>query len=58
MPPRKKGTGVPVGSGENQQAGPSVKHISMHTKGTKSSGEASQPENKIIVTAIEDLQRS
>ena len=29
----------------------------MHTEGIKSSGEASQPENKNIVTAIKDLQR-
>ena len=57
MPPRKKGIGVPASSGENQQVGPSVDHISMHIEGTKSSGEASQPENKNIVTAIKDLQR-
>ena len=56
MPPRRKVTGVPVGSGENQQAGPSVEHISMHIEGTKSSGEANQPKNRNIMTAIEDLQ--
>nr|POF01938.1 hypothetical protein CFP56_06391 [Quercus suber] len=30
----------------------------MHIEGTESSSEASQPENRNIVTAIEDLQRS
>ena len=30
----------------------------MHSGGTKSSGKASQPENKNIVAAIEDLQCS
>ena len=57
MPSRKKVTIVPVGLGENKQ-GPSVEHMSMHTEGTKSFGEASQLENKNIVIAIEDLQCS
>ena len=55
MPPRKKGTGAPVGSSEDQQVEPSADHISIHTEGTESSGEASQPENRNIMTAIEDL---
>ena len=41
MPPRKKVTGILANLGENQRAKLSVDHISMHTEGTKSSGEAS-----------------
>ena len=55
MPPRKKGTGAPVGSSENQQVELSTDHISIHTEGTESSGEASHPKNRNIMTAIEDL---
>jgi len=44
--------------GENHQSEPSANHISMHFKGTKSSGEADHPENRNIMSAIEDLQRS
>ena len=33
-------------------------HISMHSEGTKSSGKTSQPENRNIMAAIEDLQCS
>nr|POF06652.1 hypothetical protein CFP56_29241 [Quercus suber] len=58
MPPRKKVTGVLPGSGDNQQARPSVKHIAMHTEGTESFGNANQPENRNIVTTIKDLQHS
>ena len=48
MPPRKKATGVLDGLGENQQVGPSAKHISMHTEGIESSGEASQTRTGIL----------
>ena len=57
IPPRKKVTGVLPGLSDNQQAGPSVEHISMHAEGTKSFGEANQLENRNIMTAIEDLKR-
>ena len=55
MPLRMKVTGILVGSGENQRAEPSVDHISMLSGGTESSSETSQPENKNIVAAIENL---
>ena len=57
IPPRKKVIGVLLGSNDNQQAGPNVEYISMHAKGIESSGKANQPENRNIVTAIEDLKR-
>ena len=58
IPPRKKVTRILLGSSDNQQAGPSVEHISMHAEGTKSSSEANQPKNRNIMTAIEDIKRS
>ena len=58
IPPRKKVTRVLLSSSDNQQAGPSVEHISMHAEGTKSSSEANQPKNRNIMTAIEDIKRS
>ena len=55
MPPNKKVTGILIGLCENQQSEPSADHISMHSEGTESSGEAGHLENKNIMAAIEDL---
>nr|POE89448.1 hypothetical protein CFP56_01804 [Quercus suber] len=59
MPPRKKMvTRTLIGMGENHRSEPSADHISMHSKGAKSSGEAGHRETRGIMAAIEDLQRS
>ena len=58
MPLRKKATGVLTGVNENHRPEPSVDHISMHSEGIESFGEAGYPENRNIMAAIEDLQRS
>ena len=39
MPLRKKNTMAQISSGDEQQVEASVDHVSMHTKGTKSSEE-------------------
>ena len=55
MPLRKKATGVLTGVNENHRPEPSVDHISMHSEGIESFGEAGYPENRNIMAAIEDL---
>ena len=44
--------------GENHRSKPTANHISMHSEGTKSLGEAGHHENRGIMAAIEDLQHS
>ena len=58
MPPRKKVTRILTSVGENHRPEPSADHISKHSEGTESSGEAGHPENRNIMAAIEDLQCS
>ena len=58
MPPREKVTGILIGVGENHQLEPSTDRISMHFKGTESSGEAGHHESVSIMAAIEDVQSS
>ena len=57
MPPRKV-TRIRIGVGENHRLEPSTDHISMHSEGTESSGEAGHHESRGIMVAIKDLQRS
>ena len=59
MPLRKKvvaGTLAVVD--ENHQSEPSVDHMSMHSEGVRSSGETAHRESKVMMAAIEDLQRA
>ena len=56
MPSRKKVTKILTGVGENHWSKPSKDHISMHSEGTVSSGQAGHCESKGIMAAIEDLQ--
>ena len=58
MPPRKKVTRILTSVGENHRPEPSADHISKHSEGTESSGEAGHLENRNIMAAIEDLQCS
>ena len=58
MPPRKKAIGILTSVGENHRSKPSADHLSMHSEGTESFGEAGHPKNRNIMAAIEDLQRS
>ena len=55
MPPRKKAIGILASVRENHWSEPSVDHLSMHSEGTKASGEASHSGNRNIMVAIEDL---
>ena len=56
MPPTKKVvTGILTGVGENHRSKPSTDHISVHSEGVESSGEASHCESREIMAAIEDL---
>ena len=48
-------TGALIGVGENHQSEPSVNHMSMHSEGTKSSGETSHHETRGIMAAIKDF---
>ena len=50
--------GILTSVGENHQSKPSTDHISMHSKGVESLGEAGHHESKEIMATIEDLQRS
>ena len=59
MPPRKKVViGILTSVGENHRSKPSTDHISMHSKGVESLGEAGHHEGREIMATIEDLQRS
>ena len=50
--------GILTGMGENHRSEPSTDHISMHSKGTESLGEAGHHETREIMVAIEDFQCS
>ena len=58
MPPKKNIMGILTGVGENYRSKPSTDHLSMHSEGIESSGEAGHHKSKNIMAAIEDLQRS
>ena len=55
MPPREKVAGILTGVGENHRLEPSTDRISMHSEGTKSSGEAGHHESISIMATIEDV---
>ena len=58
MPPREKVAGILTGVGESHRLEPSTDHISMHSEGTESLGEAGHHESISIMVAIEDVQSS